>query len=297
MYEVVNVEAEFPKPANIRHIEIDRVAFSAWTLRPLNEKLVSELVRSIGNAGLLQPIVVRRSENGGKYEVVCGNHRLEACRRLGHKRISALVVELNDEQAFLARVSENLLKNTYVDPIEEANGYRMLLSRGWTIDEIAKRVGKSDSYICERLAVIDRLDKQVLTRLSRGDGVLTPSHAELLAKIRDSKKQMEVAEFVERKRLSVRTLERLLSGAPLPKRIELEAKNLGYRTIRVPTEFIDAVGIGSERWAHIYVDGRKLIIENIYRTKRAKFTRVNRNNHAIAAQYLEFRQAVGNDTA
>ena len=250
-------------------LEIDRLTQSPWLLRPINESLISELARSIKNLGLLQPIVVRKTSAHGKYEIVCGTHRFEACRRLGLARIRAIVSELDDEEAFLARVSENLLKNAYVDPIQEANGYKMLLTKGWTINAIADRVGKSDSYICQRLSIIEHLDESVRRRLSTSKGSLTPSHAELLARIHNVNRQMEVAEFVERKRLSVHGLEALLNGGPLLRRIELEPESNKTRVIRIPEEFIEAIGIHSERYVHLYAAGKKLIIENIYRSKRS----------------------------
>jgi len=253
----------------IADLEIERLLPPHQLLRPIEESLISELARSIENLGLLQPIVVRKTGANGKYEVICGYHRVEACRRFGSRRISAVVCTLNDDEAFLARVSENLLKDVYVDPIQEANGYKILLMNGWTINAMAKRVGKSDSYICERLSIIKHLDPSVRRKLSASTGALTPSHAELLAKIRDLKKQIEVADFVERKRLSVRALETVLKGGPLPKRIELEPESGGTRVIRIPNEFTEAIGIHSEGYAHMYIEGKKLIIENIYRSKRS----------------------------
>ena len=253
----------------VTNLDIERLIPPRQLLRPLNEDLISELARSIRNSGLLQPIVVRKTGAAGKYEIVCGNHRFEAYKRLGLSKISAIVAVLNDDEAFLARVSENLLKNAYVDPLQEANGYKMLLTNGWTINAIAKRVGKSDSYICQRLSIIEHLDQSVSRRLAVSNGSLTPSHAELLARIRDVKKQIEVAEFVEKKRLSVRALERLLNGGPPPRRIELEPESDQTCLIRIPKEFTEAMGIGSERYVHMYIDRKKLIIENTSRSKRS----------------------------
>jgi ParB family chromosome partitioning protein len=253
----------------VTNLEIDRLIPAKQLLRPMSEDLISELARSIKNSGLLQPIVVRKTGASGEYEIVCGNHRYEAYKRLGLSKINAIVCVLNDDETFLARVSENLLKNTYIDPIHEANGYKMLLSNGWTINAIAKRVGKSDSYICQRLSIIEHLDQSVSRRLAAGNGSLTPSHAELLAGIRDVKKQIEVAEFVEKKRLSVRALEMLLKGGPPPRKIELELESDQTCLIRIPKEFTEAMGIGSERSVHMYIDRKKLIIENTSRSKRS----------------------------
>jgi ParB family chromosome partitioning protein len=228
-----------------------------WCLRPINDEVVAELERSIQNAGLLQPIVVRRDDRG--YEVVFGNHRLEACRRLGINEIRAIVKPLNDEEAFLARVSENLIRNTYIDPIEEAKGYKMLVSNGWTINAIARRVGKCDSYISERLSVLDNLSERVRSHVSHG--LLTPSHAELLSRIRDPEIQNYFAELVRRRRLSVRSLENILKRAPPPTRIKTELISDEY-VVKIPKQFAEAMGLKVFDELLIYLQGQKLILQD-----------------------------------
>src|SRR5208282_2002821 len=73
-------------------VDIDQLKLSTHLLRPVDETIVSELVRSIGHTGLLQPILVRRCADG--LEIVFGNHRVEACRRLGYSKISAFIANL-----------------------------------------------------------------------------------------------------------------------------------------------------------------------------------------------------------
>lgn len=244
----------------ILELPIENVKSPSWILRPLDDRVVTELARSIQAAGLLQPVVVCR--RGSWYELVFGNHRLEACRRLGMRKVPAVVKSFGDDEAFLARVSENLLRNSHVNPLEEAEGYRMLVEKGWTINAIGCRIGKSDSYVCERLAILGRLDRGVRSRVSDGRGHLTPSHAELISRIKDPSTQKEVATLVERKRLSVRALEALLNDVPPPKKIEVEEYS-GECVVRLPKEFTKAVGISAGWQMYLYVRGRKLILENI----------------------------------
>jgi ParB family chromosome partitioning protein len=241
-------------------IELENLLQPAWLLRPVNEEIVAELARSIANAGLLQPIVVRK-ENGG-YEVVFGNHRVEACRNLGMKSIPAIVKQLTNDEAFLASVSENLLRNVHVDPIVEAKGYKMLVDHGWTINAIGRKVGKCDSYISERLALIGRLSERVQSKVAEGNPHLTPSHAELLSRIRDPIRQNEVAELVERKRLSVRALESMLDGSPLPRKVVIQRIADEY-CVKIPDDVSDALSLAEGQNVHMYVRGRKLILENI----------------------------------
>ncbi len=254
------------------YVDISSLESPSRLLRPIDDKIVSELMRSIQSNGLLQPIVIRRC--GTKYEIVFGNHRLKACRRLGLSSVPALVTDFSEDEAFLARVSENLVRNSYIDPIEEAEGYRMLLAKGWTINAIGQRVGKSDSYICERLALLDRLARNLRSRLTRKDSRLTSSHAELLSRIPDFGKQNDVAELVERKRLSVRSLEDLLNDAPAPAKVRLQGIS-GSVHLDIPPEFVKAMQLTPGGNVYLYQRGCKLIIENAEKLKRRKRSRVS----------------------
>jgi ParB family chromosome partitioning protein len=241
-------------------VNLDDLHPSHWGLRPIDEKVVVELTRSIQNEGLLQPIVARKY-NGG-YEVVFGCHRLEACRRIGMQTVPTIITSMNEAEAFLARVSENLVRNTYVDPLQEAKGYGKLVKMGWTINAIAKKIGKCDSYVSERISMLYRLDDTVRLKVSEGKGHLTPSHAEIISRVRDSKEQKELAEFVEKKRLSVRALEEILSGAPPPMKVCVQGDDSAC-TVNIPREYLNALHVTAGCIVHMYVRGNKLILENL----------------------------------
>jgi ParB family chromosome partitioning protein len=251
---------ESPVVDGLVEVDVDELKSPSWTLRPLDQDIVGELARSIANVGLLEPIVVRQTPDG--LEVVFGNHRLAACRHLGRRRISAMLKEFDDDEAFLARVSENLLRNGYVNPIEEAQGYRMLVKKGWCINAIGKKVGKCDSYICERLALLDRLDHKICSKIAEGRQGLSPSHAELLSRISDKTKQKEIADLIEKKRLSVRALEDMMYGVPPPRKTQIEGRN-GELWVRIPAEFSRAANVISGQSVYMYVRGRKLVLENL----------------------------------
>lgn len=253
-------------------IDIEQIKVPSSVLRPINEKLVAELALSIEQIGLLQPIVVRQC--GHAYETVFGNHRVEAFRRLGKKTIRAMVVEFTEDHAFLVRVSENLHRNVYVNPIEEAKGYMRLVKNGWTIHDVARQLGKSDGYVCDRMGILDRLDPRVRNRISKDNGALSPSHAELLSRIRNPDLQREIAEFIEKKRLSVRALEDMLNGTPPPIKVRIERDGDDY-VLTIPRNYIEAVDISVEQYIHLYIRGMKLVLENLDRPRRHKFTRVN----------------------
>jgi ParB family chromosome partitioning protein len=195
--------------SQISELPVDRIKPGNLALRDLDEAAVEELAKSIRASGLLQPIMVKPTSDG--YELVFGLHRLEACKRLGWRKIPALVKNVSSEEAFLTGLVENLQRNIRINPVAEARGYKLLIAKGWTAHEIAQRIGKSDSYICDRLRVLDRLhptiQNQLITHVCKSP--ITPSHAERLALIEDPELQLKLAELVRKKRLSVHQLERL----------------------------------------------------------------------------------------
>jgi ParB family chromosome partitioning protein len=193
---------------------------------------------------------------------VFGLHRFEACKRLGFKKISAMVLNLSDAEAFLARIAENLLRNNEIDPIEEAKGYESLVQEGWTVHAIGERIGKSDSYVCRRLGILDGLDLGIAQAFS--DKIyrhVSSSHMELISLIPEKSRQREFVNLVERKRLSVRSLENLLNHIPPPTNVLLEDL-AGDCIVKIPPEFTKAIDLINGNYVRLYVRGRKLILEN-----------------------------------
>jgi len=194
----------------VSEIPVNKIKPNNFNLREIDENVVRELTESIKSSGLLQPIMVRSL--GDNFEIIFGLHRFEACRRLGWERIPAVVINLSDEEAFLTCVIENLQRNIRINPVSEAEGYRTLISRGWTIHDIAQKIGKSDSYVYERLRILDGLHKKIKEKLVSHvckDNPITPSHAERLALIKNKRLQLKLAKLIKEKGLSVRQLERL----------------------------------------------------------------------------------------
>lgn len=193
----------------VLEVPVDRVKPGGFGLRDLDEAVVAELAESIRINGLLQPVMVKPSGDG--YELVFGLHRLEACKRLGWKKIPALVRDVSSEDAFLTGLVENIQRNIRVNPVAEAQGYKRLMAKGWSPHEIAQRIGKSDKYVYERLRVLDKLHPAIKKQLvsTRVETPITASHAERLVLVDDPQLQLKLAELVRKKHLSVRQLELL----------------------------------------------------------------------------------------
>jgi ParB family transcriptional regulator, chromosome partitioning protein len=145
---------------------------------PLRDEvgLVDDLILSIRQKGVLQPIIVRPIENA--FEVIAGNRRLEACKRLGMKKIPCYIVGLDDKQAYEISLIENIQRKS-LNPIEEAKAFRRYVDEGGygAISELASRLGKSEPYVSKRLALLS-LPSEVQEQLVRRR--ITPSIAEEL---------------------------------------------------------------------------------------------------------------------
>jgi len=229
----------------IREIEIHKLVPGTYRLRPVDQSVVKELARSIAHVGLLQPILVRPISSD-QYQVIFGLHRLQACRQLGMTKVKAIVRPLSGDDAFLASVAENLQRNADIDAFEEARGYQSLITKGWTQTEISQRIGKSDSYVSDKLSLIRRLHPRITATLeenrSRGIiGIITASHAQRLARVKDPVRQLELASLIEEARLSVRDLENVLSRKSARGRFFLEVKR--NFTLSVPAELAKRLSI------------------------------------------------------
>lgn len=194
----------------IVEIEVDRIRSGKFCLRDLDDMVVGDIANSIEGTGLLQPVVVRPISDG--YELVFGLHRLQACKQLGWKRIPAIIKKASSEEAFVMHVVENLQRNAHINPIAEAQGYKFLISRGWTMVQIAKKIGKSCSYVSDRLRVLHKLHPRVRRKLSfpRGKTGINISHAEHLSLVEDPQLQLRLAKTIEEEGMSVRKLERMV---------------------------------------------------------------------------------------
>ncbi|MGA2784895.1 MAG: ParB/RepB/Spo0J family partition protein [Candidatus Bathyarchaeia archaeon] len=237
-------------------IPVERITVSRDLLRDINETIVSELAKSIQSNGLLQPILVR--PRGRSYEAVFGHHRLEACRRLDWKSIPAIVKEMSADDSFLVKLVENLQRNVEINPLAEAQGYIKLINNGWTINAIASKIGKSDSYVSDRIGLVRRLHPTIVKRIKeKKNGYLKPSHCELLARLGSKQRQLQLSELVERRRLSVRRLERMITG-DLPYQ-EIVKEKGGNLFLALPQELAKLANIVSGSSVYVYLQSRKRI--------------------------------------
>jgi ParB family chromosome partitioning protein len=188
--------------------------------RTFTEPELAELEASIKASGLLQPIIVR-SRGDGKWELVAGERRLRAVGRLGWTEIPAVIRDFDDRAMLTLALVENL-QRADLNPLEEAEGYQRLIDEfGLTQQQVADAVGKDRTTITNLLRVLT-LQPAVRQLLERGH--ISAGHARALLPIKDERQQLEVANEIVARQLSVREVEAraraLTSEQPQPTRVE-----------------------------------------------------------------------------
>ncbi|MFD4030575.1 ParB/RepB/Spo0J family partition protein [Streptomyces sp. NPDC058637] len=172
-----------------------------------DEDALAELVTSIKEVGLLQPVIVREVD-GDRYELVMGERRWRACGEAGLDRIPAIVRATDDEKLLLDALLENLHR-AQLNPLEEAAAYDQLLKDfKCTHDQLADRIGRSRPQVSNTLRLL-RLSPPVQLRVAAG--VLSAGHARALLSVDDSDEQDRLAHRIVAEGLSVRAVEEIVN--------------------------------------------------------------------------------------
>ncbi|MGW2302390.1 ParB/RepB/Spo0J family partition protein [Streptomyces sp. NPDC001809] len=201
------VRPEPPAGAYFTELPLDSIVPNRHQPREVfDEDALAELVVSIKEVGLLQPVVVRTIDEG--YELVMGERRLRASKEAGLERIPAIVRDTDDEKMLLDALLENLHR-AQLNAIEEAHAYEQLLKDfGCTHDQLAERIGRSRPQISNTLRLL-RLSPAVQRRVAAG--VLSAGHARALLGVDDPEAQDKLAYRIVSEGLSVRTVEEMVS--------------------------------------------------------------------------------------
>jgi ParB family chromosome partitioning protein len=168
-----------------------------------DEEALAELVTSIKEVGLLQPVVVREVAEG-RYELIMGERRLRASREAGLEAIPAIVRETPDDAMLRDALLENLHRQQ-LNPLEEAAAYQQLLEEfGATHEQLAERIGRSRSQVTNTIRLLN-LPPTVQKRVAAG--VLSAGHARALLSLDDADAQERLAGRIVAEGLSVRAVE------------------------------------------------------------------------------------------
>jgi ParB family chromosome partitioning protein len=173
--------------------------------RNFPESGIRELAASIQEVGILQPLVVRATEEG--FELIAGERRLRAAKEAGIDRVPVLIREAQEGESMELALIENLQREE-LNPLETAAAYQALMeSFGLSRDQLASRLGKSRAAVTNTLRLM-QLPEAVRDMLSQG--LLSEGHARALLSLQDEEQMLKMAQKVESQRMSVRKLEQLV---------------------------------------------------------------------------------------
>jgi ParB family chromosome partitioning protein len=167
-----------------------------------DDEALEELAESIKINGVIQPIIVRKIED--KYQIVAGERRWRASKRIGLTVIPAIVRNFNEEEAAKISLIENIQREN-LNPIEEAIAYKRLMEDyNLTQEELGQAVGKSRAYVSNSMRLLN-LDNKIIEYIK--EGKLTSGHGKVLLGIKDKEEQLRTAEKIINLNLNVRDTE------------------------------------------------------------------------------------------
>lgn len=176
--------------------------------KEFDEKLIENLVISIKDHGVLQPILVRPIKTGG-YQIIAGERRWRACKKAGLETIPAIIKDLKDLETLEIALIENLQRSD-LNPIEEAMSYKFLIDKyNMSQDSIATKVGKSRPVVANMIRLLNL--PEAVIELVRTDKI-SVGHARALLALEDSEKIKEISQEIISQGLSVRDVERLVKS-------------------------------------------------------------------------------------
>lgn len=212
-----------------------------------NEEKIEELSRTIHIHGIIQPIVVREFENN-QFEIIAGERRWRAMKKLGWEEVPAIVKNLSDTETASVALIENLQREE-LSPIEEAMAYGKLLElHNLTQEALAQRLGKGQSTVANKLRLL-KLPQPVQEALL--NKLITERHARSLIPLKNPEKQLKLLEEVIERNLNVKqTEERVVkilqqsNPQPKPKRKAFSKDmRIAVNTIRQSLSMVSDSGI------------------------------------------------------
>lgn len=165
---------------------------------------LAELADSIAAVGVIQPLIVRPIAGGG-YQIVAGERRWRAAQSAGLTEVPVIIRELSDKEVDEIALIENLQRED-LNPVEEAEGYRHLMSEySMTQEQVAARVGKSRPSVANSVRLLE-LPDSILGMLTAGD--LTVGHVRPLLGLHDEDMMVKIACMAVKKKMTVRDVEK-----------------------------------------------------------------------------------------
>ncbi|MGM0651611.1 MAG: nucleoid occlusion protein [Bacillota bacterium] len=240
-----------PSADNVVAVDLAKISPNPFQPRKvISEEKVTELAQSIKANGLIQPVVVRRSGNG--YQLVVGERRYLACRKLGWEKISAAVKALSDNDMATIALIENLQRED-LSFVDEANEYVNLMQKlNITQEELARKLGKTQSTVANKIRLL-KLSKPVQEQLiKRG---LSERHARALLRLDTEDKQLKILSEISQRGLTVSQAEKRIDrivegkkekGQSIRSKPVIKDLRIVLNTIREAVSLIESSGLYPE---------------------------------------------------
>lgn len=222
--------------------------------KKFDQESLNELAESIKLHGLIQPIIVNKTDSG--YMIIAGERRFKACQQCGLKEIDAIVKNYTNKQVAEISIIENLQRED-LNPVELAKGIKQLMEEfGLTQEKVAERLGKSRPAITNTLRILS-LYPEVLDLVEKGK--ISFGHAKILASVSDYATQLILAKKIAKDKLAVRDLEKeveaLSGGKKKKKQMKLPSEELKDFVNNLQKKLGTKVSlIGNDKKGRIYID-------------------------------------------
>lgn len=233
----------------VRQIPLQLIVPSPYQPRTIfDDDKIEELCQTIKTHGLIQPIVVRFRED--KYELIAGERRFRAAKKLGYETIPGIIREFNDSQAASIALIENLQREG-LTAIEEAVAYQQLIDlHHLTQESLAQRLGKGQSTIANKLRLLHLPEEAKHQLMQR---TITERHARALLALGDEELQIKLLQEIVEKELNVKQTEARVKNIldslsqdekPKPRRVSFSKDvRLALNTIRQSVDMVVKSGL------------------------------------------------------
>ncbi|MBK3957975.1 nucleoid occlusion protein [Staphylococcus haemolyticus] len=210
---------EEDRNSSVESIQIERIVPNRYQPRQVfDSSKITELAESIDEHGLLQPIVVRPIEEN-MYEIIAGERRFRALQSLHKSQADVIIRHMNDEETAVVALIENIQREN-LSVVEEAEAYKKLLEIGGTTQsELAKSLGKSQSFIANKLRLL-KLAPKVINRLR--EGKITERHARAVLSLKEDDQEKLIEQVISQK-LNVKQTEARVKQKIGPEKVKAQS--------------------------------------------------------------------------
>ena len=247
--------------SSVESIQIERIVPNRYQPRQVfDSSKITELAESIEEHGLLQPIVVRPIEEN-MYEIIAGERRFRALQSLHQSKADVIIRHMNDEETAVVALIENIQREN-LSAIEEAEAYKKLLEIGQTTQsELAQSLGKSQSFIANKLRLL-KLAPKVIVRLR--EGKITERHARAVLSLKEADQEQLIEQVIAQK-LNVKQTEARVKQKLGPEKVKAKT----FQFSKDLTQARDEVGksIQAIEDSGIHVEHRDKDHEDYYEIK------------------------------